>query len=251
MKPSFFFRLAAVVATVVASMIFLPAVSYAGSSPDDEKHFVFRSLNDDEMSEMNPAEGLELDGLYALVLYSDMEGVDFKIKKKFLAEQLPYDGEKYVLLLKPGKRADALLWLDIRKEGFADRSMRLSFKDGPVEAYRLDYVDTYPKFVGESPDAFSNWVATQLRYPQSALNNGIEGQVMLGFAVDVTGELTNITVIKGISPDLDAEAVRVMALSPKWIPAMKGNKPVKIFFQFPVQFKLMTAERKNNSGRRF
>ena len=238
MKPSFFYRLIAVVAALVSIAAFSPAGSYARNSPDDEKHFVYRSLNDTEMSEMNPAEGLELDGLYALVLYSDVDGVEFKIKKKFLAEQLPYDGEKYVLFLKPGKRADALLWLDIRKEGFADRSMRLSFKDGPVEAYRLDYVDTYPKFVGESPDAFSNWVATQLRYPQSALISKIEGVVVLQFAIDVTGEVTDISVIKGLSPDCDAEAVRVMALSPKWTPAMKGDKPVKLYYQFPVQFKI-------------
>lgn len=238
MKPSFFYRLIAVVAALVSLAAFSPAGSYARNSPDDKKHFVYRSLSDTEMSEMNPAEGLRLDSLYALVLYSDVEGVDFKIKKKFLAEQLPYDGEKYVLLLKPGKRADALLWLDIRKEGFADRSMRLSFKDGPVEAYWLDYVDTYPKFTGESPDAFSNWVATQLRYPQSALISKIEGVVVLQFAIDVTGEVTDISVIKGLSPDCDAEAVRVMALSPKWTPAMKGDKPVKLYYQFPVQFKI-------------
>lgn len=241
MKPSFFYRLIAVVAALVSIAAFSPAGSYARNSPDDEKHFVYRSLNDTEMSEMNPAEGLELDGLYALVLYSDVDGVEFKIKKKFLAEQLPYDGEKYVLFLKPGKpgkRSGTFIRLDLRKEGFADRSMRLSFKDGPVEAYRLDYVDSRPKFGGLSPNSFSDWVVTQLKYPQSALNSGVEGVVVLQFAIDETGEITDITVIKGLSPDCDAEAVRVMALSPKWTPAMKGNEPVKLYYQFPVQFKI-------------
>ena len=55
--------------------------------------------------------------------------------------------------------------------------------------------------------------------------------------------MTDITVAKGVAPDLDAEAVRIISMSPQWTPALKDGNPVKLYFQFPVIFLLRDSKR--------
>jgi TonB family protein len=77
-----------------------------------------------------------------------------------------------------------------------------------------------------------------IRYPAEAKRSGMQGKVFVKFIVDKEGDLSNLSVIKGVSRVLNDEAVRVIKLMPSWIPATSRGIPVKTQFVLPVYFKL-------------
>jgi protein TonB len=88
--------------------------------------------------------------------------------------------------------------------------------------------------------AMMKFMSENLRYPQVAVEQDIQGKSYLQFIVLETGELTDIKVKRGIPgcPECDAEAVRMVKLMPKWIPGKNNGKAVKSYYVLPVTFKL-------------
>ncbi len=109
---------------------------------------------------------------------------------------------------------------------------------GDVVAY--GDCDVKPSFLGSSdPSVFlQKWVYVYLRYPQEAVEAGIQGRVLVNMVIDERGKVTDVRVAKGVSPLLDAEAVRVVSASPDWKPAMLMGKKVKCGLSLYVDFKL-------------
>jgi protein TonB len=81
-------------------------------------------------------------------------------------------------------------------------------------------------------------VNSQLVYPEIAKNNGVQGRVTLQFKVGEDGSVTNVKVLRGVDPALDAEAVRVVSASPKWKPGKQRGRAVAVIYTFPVIFQL-------------
>ena len=77
-----------------------------------------------------------------------------------------------------------------------------------------------------------------LRYPDQAFEDGIQGTVMTRFVVMKDGAIEQAEVIRKVSPDLDAEALRVVRKMPAWSPGLMDGEPVKCRFNLPVAFKL-------------
>lgn len=100
------------------------------------------------------------------------------------------------------------------------------------------FVEVKPTFQGGDPNHFSRWVNSQVVYPPVAAENGIEGTVLLYFEVGIDGKLCNIKVTRSVDPLLDQEALRVVKMSPLWVPGKQHGKVVKVSYQFPVKFKL-------------
>lgn len=100
------------------------------------------------------------------------------------------------------------------------------------------WLDSRPMFDGGSANKFAEWVNTQLRYPELSRFYKAEGTVTLAFSVDASGAVTDVKVEKGVSHELNHEAVRVVTESPKWTPAMYEGKPFKVHYIFPVKFYL-------------
>ena len=86
--------------------------------------------------------------------------------------------------------------------------------------------------------AFSWYVSKNLKYPDLAKRNKIEGKVFVTFIVDIDGSLTNVKILKGIEGGCDEEALRVIRNAPKWIPGKQQNKPVRVQMILPLVFKL-------------
>ena len=82
------------------------------------------------------------------------------------------------------------------------------------------------------------WVYKYLRYPQEAVSEGIQGQVSVSFIVEKDGSVSHVEVVSGVDPRLDAEAVRVISVSPKWIPGKIAGRPVRTRLVLPVDFRL-------------
>jgi len=99
-------------------------------------------------------------------------------------------------------------------------------------------VEQMPTFQGGDLITFNRWVMSQIRYPEIAQQNGIQGLVLVKFIVEIDGSLSNIKVIQSPDTSLTAEAVRVISNSPKWEPGRQRNDPVRVLFTMPVNFRL-------------
>ncbi len=118
-----------------------------------------------------------------------------------------------------------------RKEEPAPQPESVSYHD----------VDYKPSFMGSTdPSVFlEKWVYVYLRYPKEALEAGNQGRVIVDFVVDTDGKVTDVRVRRGVSPALDAEAVRVVSASPNWRPGrMRGGRKVRTAVSLTVEFLL-------------
>lgn len=106
------------------------------------------------------------------------------------------------------------------------------------EAIPFAIVEEKPSFQGGDANTFNKWVQSRLVYPEIALENGIQGTVILQFDIDKNGNLVNVIVLRGVDKTIDDEAVRVVSSSPKWSPGRQRDMPVKVSYQFPVVFQL-------------
>lgn len=97
------------------------------------------------------------------------------------------------------------------------------------------------------PEDIDNYIANHIIYPQSAIDKGIQGTVNVKFIITKTGEVTKVSVLSGVSPDLDSEAVRVISNMPPWNPGMKDGKPVNVEFDIPVPFQLKNGQNQQQS----
>ena len=104
-------------------------------------------------------------------------------------------------------------------------------------------VDQKPMFNGEDAGKFGGWVFGQIKYPEEAYNNEIQGRVTLQFTIAKNGKVKDIAVAKSSGSQLlDDEAVRVVSMSPAWTPGKVNGKAVDVLFTFPVVFKLEGEE---------
>lgn len=103
-----------------------------------------------------------------------------------------------------------------------------------------DFVDVLPEYPGGMV-AMMNALASSVRYPEESLKAQIQGKVVVGLTIDADGHLTDATIIKGVDPKLDAEAIRAVTATlgtVTWSPGKKDGKPVKCTMACPVDFKL-------------
>lgn len=86
--------------------------------------------------------------------------------------------------------------------------------------------------------ALMKWLGNNIRYPEAAQQNGVQGRVVVKFVVEKDGSVSQPTILKGVDKDLDQEAIRVVKRMPKWQPGKNNGQPVRSYFQLPVTFKL-------------
>ena len=98
-------------------------------------------------------------------------------------------------------------------------------------------VEEMPEFPGGVQEMM-NFFSKNMRYPAESHKNGIQGRVIVSFVVTDEGEIKDPVVVKGVDPLLDAEALRVIKMMPKWKPGKQRGKAVYVYFTVPVEFKL-------------
>lgn len=106
------------------------------------------------------------------------------------------------------------------------------------EEIPLAIVEEKPSFMGGDENTFTKWVFERIVYPEVAKENGVQGRVVLSFIVDADGYVKNVTVLRGVDPSIDKEAVRVVSSSPRWKPGRQRDKAVRVRYNFPVLFQL-------------
>jgi TonB family protein len=110
--------------------------------------------------------------------------------------------------------------------------------------------DIPPLFLNSAdPNKFlREWVYKYLKYPERALLDGTQGRVMVDFVIEKDGKVTNAKVTRGVSEELDAEALKVVSASPKWKPGRVDGEKVRTSMTIPVEFRLEKKGAKPSFG---
>ncbi|MBO4755243.1 MAG: M56 family metallopeptidase, partial [Bacteroidales bacterium] len=128
------------------------------------------------------------------------------------------------------------------QEGPAPSTYQVTVTDEPAQdedAVPFSEIEVKPTFGSGDANDFARWVNAHLTYPEAAKAAGKQGRVTLSFVVDTDGSVVDVKVLRGVDPDLDAEALRVVSsCKEKWTPGMQGGKPVRVHYVFPVVYKL-------------
>ena len=101
----------------------------------------------------------------------------------------------------------------------------------------FDVVEVMPQYPG-GQIAMLKYIMENIKYPEQAMKEGIQGRVAVRFIVEKDGSISDVKPILSVHPLLNKEAVRVVESMPKWTPGKQNGKPVRVRFNVPVMFKL-------------
>ena len=133
---------------------------------------------------------------------------------------------------------EAVEKLSAAQPGGQVESIAETLEKNPDAVLPFAAVEVKPAFEGGDANEFSKWVNGQIVYPQDAVDQKIEGKVILQFTVNKLGEVKDVKVVRGVNELLDNEAVRVVESSPKWEPGNQNGIPVSVNYTFPVIFRI-------------
>lgn len=106
--------------------------------------------------------------------------------------------------------------------------------DNPI----FEVVEHMPEFTGGGMPALMEYLSKNIKYPEAAMKKGIQGRGIVQFVVEKDGSITNVKILRGVDPELDKEAVRVVSAMPKWKPGTQRGEAVRVRFTVPVMFRL-------------
>lgn len=108
----------------------------------------------------------------------------------------------------------------------------------PVDtANAVNVADVMPKFEGN----LAAYLGQNLKYPAEAIDKDIQGRVDVRFIVSKEGKVCNASIVHGVDPSLDAEALRLVNAMPKWTPGTVDGKPVDVWFTIPISFRMTSG----------
>ncbi|MBQ5680800.1 MAG: energy transducer TonB [Bacteroidaceae bacterium] len=101
----------------------------------------------------------------------------------------------------------------------------------------FDTVEQMPEYPG-GMQAMIEFLQTNMKYPEDAAKQKVEGRVMVQFVVETDGSVSDVHVAKQVFPSLDAEAVRVVQAMPKWTPGKEKGRVVRVKYLLPIVFRM-------------
>ena len=107
---------------------------------------------------------------------------------------------------------------------------------GEEEAFAV--VEDMPTFQGGDIHKFRDWVQKNVKYPDIASKNGIQGKVFILFVVNKDGSVSDINIMRGVDPSLDNEVIRVVKSSPEWVAGRHKGEAVRVKMSISVNFQL-------------
>ena len=110
-----------------------------------------------------------------------------------------------------------------------------------------DVVEKMPEYPGGMGEMMK-YLSMNIRYPQAAQKAGVQGRVMVQFVVEADGTINNAKVVKSVSEELDAEALRVIEKMPKWKPGMHRGDAVRVKYTIPISFRLNSQPKEEPKG---
>ena len=125
----------------------------------------------------------------------------------------------------------------IMEDTESDEDVMVEFEEEESDDEFFMVVEDMPAFPGGDL-GLMKFIQRNVKYPPIAKEYNIEGKVYISFIVDKSGSVTNVKIVRGVDKNLDAEAVRVVKLLPKYKPGKQRGKPVRVMFTIPINFTL-------------
>jgi len=110
-------------------------------------------------------------------------------------------------------------------------------KEAEAEEVPFVVVEEMPMFPGGDAELLK-YIGEHTNYPEVAKENNIQGRVIVRFCVTAKGGVSQVSILKGVDPELDAEAIRVVNTLPAFKPGKQGGKPVPVWYMVPITFTL-------------
>lgn len=105
-----------------------------------------------------------------------------------------------------------------------------------------------PQYPG-GPQAMMEYLYQNVKYPEEAMKENIEGRVVVQFVVTKTGEIGDVNIVKGVAPSLDEEAIRVVRGMARFIPGKVGGENVAVWYTLPIAFKIPDYDTKTDASK--
>lgn len=117
------------------------------------------------------------------------------------------------------------------------QSDQVKKSDANIEDKIYSIVEHDPEFPG-GWEGLYQWLATNVKYPEHAKENGIEGRVLVKFVIEKDGSVSDVRIASSPNEELSEEAVRVVRAMPKWKAGRQNGKKVRVQYTLPINFKL-------------
>lgn len=127
---------------------------------------------------------------------------------------------------------------EVEEETLENTPAEETLENALVEESVFDAVEQMPEFPG-GRDQLNKFYESNLRYPEVAIENGIQGRVIVQFIVNTDGSISDATVIRSVDPACDEEALRFINSMPHWTPGQTNGKNVRVRYTLPVTFRLI------------
>ena len=217
----------------------------AETTTDNEKLTTIKIGEESYVSFADPME-ISLDGKdYTLDINSVKNEKTFKLGDHKVVAKNNHDERNSYTVTVDGKPFDlnyiTRMLFDDSNEATDDSEFIIDDTEFDNSDIELGAVEVQPEYPG-GINAMYEFIQKNLKYPESAKKKGIEGRVFVQFVVEKDGSLSSFQVLRGVSDDIDAEAVRVLKMMPKWKPGMMDGKPVRVHFTMPFKFQLTGNE---------
>jgi TonB family protein len=142
-----------------------------------------------------------------------------------------------VLFLLAAGSANNLSAQDTQQKTTPQQQQAISQEKPSSEQEVFIFVEKMPSYPG-GEEAIMKFLLDNIKYPELARTNGIQGTVYVKFIVEKDGSVTNVNLQRGIGGGCDEEAVRVVSIMPKWISGKQNGKTVRVQFILPIKFAL-------------
>ena len=157
-----------------------------------------------------------------------------------LREEVQSMEEMVVMGMSPkSESADVVFDMPIEEAMKAEKQQK--------EEVIFQVVEQMPEFPGGMYEAMK-FLAKNIKYPAAAQEAKIEGRVIVQFVVQKDGSISGVQTVQGVSPELDAEAIRVVSLMPKWNPGKQRGQAVSVKYTMPIMFRLQTPAPKQEEA---
>jgi len=107
----------------------------------------------------------------------------------------------------------------------------------PLDKNVFISADEMPQFSG-GDGALMKYLRDNILYPVKAMEQGAQGTVLCRFIVASSGEIKDAVIVKSVNPFIEKEVIRIVNSMPKWVPGKQKGKPVDVYVELPVQFKI-------------
>lgn len=183
--------------------------------------------------------------------YGDTKAGEMFEKHCFKKDSVEYDNHSYYCLYRRHVCDETILFSFFFKRAsigsdsvvILNMDSALTNEDYLSKSFEIEkYIDTVvltaetqPEFPG-GEYALMEFLGRNIKYPQYARENGIQGTVVIQYIVQPDGKITNVEVLRGIGGGCDEEAIRVVSIMPNWAPGKQYGKPVRVEFTLPIRF---------------